>query len=208
MSADNKTILAGTQLVETGTSRTSGACATYKSDGTIDQATPRASSGLGGGTYAIPLTSFKNDDGSSLAAAAASGKFGVSNTTGTSLALLSEAASNNAKTDTAGCEVLIPQFYKAASDISVVVNAGYTVSSGSVATHTVAGSLYRIAADGTEGSDLIGTTSTLSTTAATSYTLTATGTTLNPGDRAWLKLVGVVGGTGGGTLNINSVVLQ
>lgn len=154
----------------------------------------------------VPLRDFRNTDGSILAAAAASGKFGWSITLGTSAHLVSEAANNNTKTDDAVTEYVLPANYIAGQNITVTVNASIT-GSGTLSTKTAQIKAYRTAKDGTQGSDIGPGAATAMTAAGADVAFAVTGTTLNPGDRLVFELETVLTETASSnmTANINSV---
>ena len=159
---------------------------------------------------ALPLLSGRNSDGSVLAAAAASGKFGVTVSLGTSISLVTEAANSSTKTDIVLFDVVLPRNYIAGQSITVTVNTAYTLGSGTVGTHTLAAAAYKTASDGTQGSTIVSTSAATVPAAAADVTHTITGTTLSPGDRLILALTLVIQDTGGSniTANINSVRLS
>lgn len=156
---------------------------------------------------AVPLLHARNSDGSVLAASAASGKFGVSVSLGTSIFLISEAANSSTKTDTAMFDVVLPRNYVAGTNITLTANAQYVLGSGTVGTHTLALHLYRTAKDGTQGSDLVATSATNVAATAGDIAFTVTGTTLLPGDRLIITAVEVIQDTGGSniTSQLNSL---
>lgn len=158
-------------------------------------------------TRALALIGFKNADGTTLAAAAASGKFGIGITLGTSEALNSEAANNNTKTDDAITEIVMPDTYIAATDFSVVVNAKIS-GAGTLTTKTLAVKAYRTANDGTQGAN-IGPAAQVITAGGADLTFVITGATLSPGDRVVLELETVLVETAASatTAVINSVRL-
>ena len=150
------------------------------------------------GLFATPvsLTHFKNTDGSTLAASAAAGKFGLSITLGTSMFMVGEAAQGNTKTDDAIIEYTLPPWYVAAQNLTVKVYAKLT-GAGTAGTKTAQVLAYRTATDGTQGADIgPGTTSAI-TAAGADISATITGTTLNPGDKVVFKLEVVLQETGG-----------
>lgn len=165
-------------------------------------------SGLSG--YPMLLTHFKNADGTTIAASAGAGVFGISITAGTSEKLLSEAANSNTKTDYAGTELVLPASYVAGSNITVTVNCNYALGSGTVGTHTLAADAYTISSAGVESSTLVATTAQTVPATAGTVTFTITGTTLVPGSRIWLRFTNVIQDTGASniTAQINSVSLS
>ncbi len=162
------------------------------------------------GSPSMSFLAAKNSDGTTLAASAAAGKFGLAITLGTSEVLLSEAANSNTKTDIAIWEVVLPPGYVAGTNITVTANCNYTLGSGTVGTHTLAMAAYLVAAAGTQGSTLIATAAQTVPASAGNVTFTITGTTLLPGSRLMLAATLVIQDTGGSniTAQINSVALS
>lgn len=155
----------------------------------------------------LRLLDFKNNDGTTLAAAAAAGKFGLTSTPGTVEQLLTEAANSNTKTDIAQAEFVLPPSYTAGQNITVTANCDYTLGAGTVGTHTLAAAAYLTANDGTQGTTLIATAAQTVPAAAGDVTFTITGTTLAPGSRLMLTFTLVIEDSGGSniTAHVNSV---
>lgn len=163
--------------------------------------------GLPSSTINIPILGARNTDGSVLAASAASGKFGVSITLGTSEALVGEAAQGNTKTDNALYEFRLPDNFVAGASPTVTINASYS-GSGTAGTKTVAAAAYRKANAGTQGSNLVSASASTITTSAADYTFAVAGSTLNPGDVLVIEVTTVMQETGGSatlTAQVNSV---
>jgi hypothetical protein len=141
------------------------------------------------GLYATPirLSEFKNTDGSALAAAASSGKFGYGITLGTGFNLVSEAANSNTKTDDAVFEYILPSNYVKGQNLTVTVNAS-TSGSGTLSVKTAQIKAYRIGTDGTSSADIGPGATQAITSAGADITFAVTGTPLNPGDRVLLQL--------------------
>jgi hypothetical protein len=155
---------------------------------------------------ALRMLEWKNTDGTTLAAAASSGKFGMTITLATAAFLLGEVANTNTKTDDAIIEFVLPHNYVAGTNITVTVNASVN-GAGTPGTKTAQIFAYKTASDGTQAADIgPGATSAI-TVAGADITFTITGTTLNPGDRLMLKLEVVLQETGGTNINakVNSV---
>lgn len=171
---------------------------------------------LGGNTttgltgFTLPVTSFKNVDGTTLAVSASSGKFGLTLTPGTATYLITEAANSNTKTDDATIEVVLPASYIAGTNITVTANTNYTLGAGTVGTHTLAAAAYLTAAAGTQGTTLIATTAQSVPATAGNVTFTITGASLVPGSRLTLDFTLVIQDTGGSnvTARVNSVALS
>lgn len=154
---------------------------------TMADRTSNAATGIP--TIRLPLLNGKNSDGSVVAAAAASGKFGATMTIGTSEVLLSEVANNNAKSDTVFYELSLPANYVAAQDLTLTVNGNYTIGGGTLSVKTLTATAYKMADAGTHGSNLIATAAATVPAAAGDMAFVITGTTLSPGDRVGIKLV-------------------
>lgn len=208
MSADSQYLNSGLAVTDQ-TGATPGAIPRYTSAGGLVTAvatTPSAK--LGGATIRLLLTHGKNDNGTTLAASAGAGVFGITNTTGTSISLSSEAANGNTKTDKCIFEVQLPQFYKAGDSLTVTVNALHTLNSGTASVKTVQAKAYLLASDGTSSADLIGAAAQATTTAAAEYTFTIAGATLTAGARLLIQITAVITETasgGGVVLSVNSV---
>ena len=105
--------------------------------------------------YGIPLQTVKNADGTSLAASAGSGVFGISTGgwgTGT-LTLDGEAADNNTKTDTLWFEFALPPEYLSDQDVNLVVTAVESTGNATVAT-TLSAEVYESDGEGAVSADL------------------------------------------------------
>lgn len=159
---------------------------------------------------ALPFFGFKNSDGTTLAATASAGKFGLSLTAGTSEFLLSEAANSNTKTDIAAIEQVLPANYVAGQNVTITAHTRYTLGGGTVGTHTLAAAAYLNAADGTQGATLIATAAQTVPTTDGAVAFTITGTTLLPGSRLTLTFTLVIQDTGASniTAQINSVTIK
>jgi hypothetical protein len=164
------------------------------------------------GLYATPITLLhtRNSDGSTLAASASSGKFGVTVTLGTASYLVSESATSASKTDTALFDVVLPRNYIAGQNITLTTNAQYVLGSATVGAHTLTAHAYRMANNGTQGTDMIATGALSIGATAGDLVSTITGTTLNPGDRMLITVVEVIEDTGGAaiTARLNSARLN
>lgn len=194
------------QIIPNGapSAQSSYACPALLAGGTCGA----TATGLNG--YQLRPIEFKNSDGTTLAASAASGKFGLSLTAGTSEYLVSEAANSSTKTDVALAEFVLPATYNAGTNVTVTVNCNYVLGSGTVGTHTLAAAAYLNTAAGTQGSNLIATTAQTVPSSAGTVMFTITGTSLVPGSRLTLTLTGVIQDTAGSniTSQINSVSLS
>lgn len=164
-------------------------------------------SGLPSAGVQIPLLGARNTDGSVLAASAASGKFGIAITLGTSEALVGEAAENNTKTDDALLEFRIPDNYVAGANLTATVNAQVN-GSGTPGTKTVQVKAYAKTNAGLLGSNIgPGSTSAIAASAA-DYAFVITGTGLVAGQLLVLELETVLQETGGAatiTTQVNSL---
>ncbi len=140
----------------------------------------------------LPLVSGKTATGTTLPSSPTTGVFGLTLTPGTSEVLLSESANNNTKTDIVVFEYQLPRNYIAASNITVTVNALFTIGSGTSATHTVGAAAYKCANAGTQGSTLIATAAQVLTATAADYAFVITGTTLSPLDRIMISVTAII----------------
>lgn len=172
-------------------------------------ATAPSANGLVGGNR-LQLLRAKNLDGTTLAASAAAGKFGIAITLGTSEVLLSEAANSNTKTDVAIWETSLGAGYVAGTNVTVTANCNYTLGSGTVGTHTLAIAAYLCADAGTQGASIIATAAQTVPATAGEVTFVITGTTLTPNCRIMLAATLVIQDSGGSniTAQINSVRLS
>jgi hypothetical protein len=148
----------------------------------------------------LPMLAWKNTDGTTLAAAASAGKFGMTVTLATAAFLLGEVANTNTKTDDALQEFDLPPWYVAGSNLTVNVNASIN-GAGTPGTKTAQIKCYRTASDGTQGADIGPGTTGAITVAGADIPFTITGTTLNPGDRVMFELEVVLQETGGTNIN-------
>lgn len=163
--------------------------------------------GLPAAGVQIPLLSARNTDGSVIAAAASSGKFGCSITLGTSELLVGEAAESNTKTDDALFEFRIPDNYVAGANLTATVNAAIT-GTGTPGTKTVQVKAYAKANAGTLGSNIGPGAAVAVTPAGADVAFTITGTNLTPGQMLVLELESVLqetGGTATVTMQVNSL---
>lgn len=135
----------------------------------------------------LPLTDARDATGVPLTATAASGAMGVSRTAGTSLFLVGEATSGDAKTDSAMWEFNLPSTYVAGSNVAVTVNCLYT-GDGTV---TAADCTMTVAAytetNGVEAALTVSAAQQIGATAA-NKTFTITGTNLTPGQHVAIEL--------------------
>lgn len=162
-------------------------------------------------TTVLPLTHFKNAAGTTIAATAASGVFGISNTPGTSGPMLTGEVANDATvTDNAVTEFILPANYIAGQNLTVEVDCQYTNSSGTLGTHTIGVNAYLGAEGGGQGSNL-GLTSAQSIAGTTAGKLdfTIDGASLAPGGRLLLEVEAIMETTtsGSATAEINEVTI-
>lgn len=145
-----------------------------------------------------PAGLYRNEDGSVLAAAAASGKFGlVSNAWGVGgHKLQGEAASGNSKTSTVKLLVPLPQNYVAASTITLKVTHRVSVIANTTA--NVDAEVRKTDGNGGVGSDQVTTSAqTNNTTGWVTSSFTVTGTSFSPGDEVEVFVRSVVDDSGG-----------
>jgi hypothetical protein len=165
----------------------------------------------GGGGYArfVNLTDGKSDLGVPLTAAAGTptGAVGVSRTAGTSLVLVGEATSSNAKTDKVMFEMNVANTYVSGANIPVIVNANYTGSgTPTAATTTITVAAYTEIA-GVEAALTVSAAQQFTGTAA-NYTFTITGASsgLAVGSHIVIEITMLVtNASGANTGQINSV---
>jgi len=188
------------------------------SGGTIYITAVRTSAGLQGvGTSFVPstqgggiarnlnLVDAKADTGVSLTATATGGAMGISRTAGTSLVLLGEATSSNAKTDKAFWEVNLPTTYVTNANIPVNVYAAIL----GTGTLTAASCTLTVAAysevNGVETALTVSSAQTI-VAAGTVYGYTITGAGLVAGNNIGIELVGLVTtSSGANTLEIGGI---
>lgn len=144
---------------------------------------------------ALPLTGFVNADGSALAAAASSGKFGYSISLGTSFSLHGNAVTGGTETDDALFEFAVPSWYIAGQNITATANVALT-GAGTAGTHTAQIKAFRTATNGTQGGN-IGSAAQTITPAGADLAFTISGSTLGSGDRIVFEIETVVVETGG-----------
>lgn len=141
------------------------------------------------------LVQGRNSDFTPVTAAGGSGQWQITGTLGTSLFLASQTATGLTRTTTGSFEFTLPSNYIPGRDIVITVNSHHT-GTGTPGTRTIDAQVYRIAADGTSGADLVTTAAQTITGAAADYAFVATGTSLAPGDRVQVVVVGVLQETG------------
>ncbi len=175
---------------------------------TLDSTIAPAANGLY--ATALPLLHASNSDGSTVAAAASAGKFGLTVTLATGTFLVSQAANSTTVSPIALFDVVLPRNYVAGQNITVTINCQYVLGGGTIGTHTINANAYRTANDGTQGADMINVSAGSVAAAAGDVAFTIVGTTLNPGDRVILKAAMVISDTGGSAITgqVNSVRLN
>lgn len=164
-------------------------------------------------TRRLRLTDAKSDAGVSLTASATSGAMGVARTAGTSLTLVGETTSSNAKTDKAMWEVVLPETYVAGAEIDFTVHANYT-GGGTVtaASTTINMAAYAESAAGAETAITVtgGAQQITGSDAAYAFSISATnaaGASLVAGSRVVFELIMIVTtSAGGATGQVNSFV--
>jgi len=137
----------------------------------------------------VPVFSARNVAGTSVAASAATATDFISvlnnnnapDLTGTN-------AQNNTKANNALFEVILPDDYKAGTDITVSIGSGYSASGGTTITATV-DLVATIQGDtGTAAADICATAAQAIALTIAEKSFTLTGTTLTPGARLMLKV--------------------
>lgn len=159
-----------------------------------------------------PLLNAKNIDGSSLAAAASSGKFGSAITLGTSIAVVSEAANNSSVTDSLLLDLLVPAGHSDASALALNVDASIVIGSGVLSVQTLTAHVYGVNVDGTMTADLItaGNAQNIVNAGSVLAWSIPAGSGLAPGQRVIVELTMALTETSthAVTGHINSVSLQ
>ncbi len=152
----------------------------------------------------------KNLAGTTMAASAGAGVFGLSTTatfgSPAQLSLVTEAANNNTKTDSCEFECVLPPDYVAGSAISVNVGQAITIGGGTLSVKTLTVDAFKMAADGTAGSNLGPAGQNLTTSNTTLvYAITPTG--LVAGDKLLIQMQTVLTETASSnvTANLTSV---
>jgi hypothetical protein len=163
-------------------------------------------SSAGGLTRYLALTNAKSDLGVTMTASAGtpSGTVGVSRTAGTSLQLVGEATSSNAKTDKALFEFNLPDSYVAGQNIAVTVGCGYTGSgtiNGPSTTMTVAANSE---AGGVETPLTVSAAQQMSASGNLVFTITGTG--LVPGQHVTIEATMLVTSSSGANTGFISSV--
>ena len=165
-------------------------------------------SSAGGMTRYLRLTDAKSDLGVPLTASAGtpSGTVGVSRSAGTSLQLLGEATSANAKTDNALFEFDLPDSYVANANVAITVNCATNNTTDVTAASTTMTVNAYTEVNGAETALTVSAAQQIPG-AATDLVFTLTGTGLVPGAHISIELVMLVTTTSGGTAHgiINSV---
>ncbi len=154
----------------------------------------------------VPLLRFGNDDGSVLAAAASSGKFGITSggiaSGGTKL--IGEVSNGNSKTSTAKVTFVLPQNYVAASNFTI--NISQRVSAIRNTTASIDAACYKSNDQGGVGSDQVTTSAqTNNTTSWVVHSFAVTGTSFSPGDEIDLYIQAQANDSGGSTNGVSEV---
>jgi hypothetical protein len=157
----------------------------------------------------VPLFSARNVAGGSVAASAgvATDFISVVNSNN-ALDLQGTAAQNNTKTNDALLEVVLPDDYKAGTNVTVYVSSGYSASGGTTITATVDLVATLTTDIGTAAADICATAATAITLTIGEKAFTVTGTTLTPGARLVLKVTTSVqeaGNTGTATGHVYGI---
>jgi hypothetical protein len=164
-------------------------------------------SSAGGSVRYLALSSAKSDLGEAITATAGTptGTVGISRTAGTSLQLVGETTSGNAKTNKALFEFDLPDSYVAGSDIALKANCNYSGSGTVTAASTTMTVTAYTEVNGVEAALTVSAAQRIPST-ATDLTFTITGTGLTPGAHVALELAMLVtSSSGANTGNINSV---
>lgn len=145
-------------------------------------------------------------DGSVLAPSAGAGKLGIGTTatfgSPATLSLVTEVANSSTKTDDVEYEVTLPPDYVAGSAITVAVTQAITIGAGTLSTKTLTVDAFKVAADGTVGSNLGPAAQNLTNASSTlSFAITPTG--LVAGDKLLIQLQTVLTETGASNVTAN-----
>jgi hypothetical protein len=140
------------------TSDSSGLVAAVQAEDVVDLLTAGYTLVLPGfAAFNIPLLSGRNTDGSSLAAAASAGKFGMTLTLGTDSRLVTQAANSSSVTDSVIWEVALPTTYPSGHNPTITVNMNHIIGAGTLSVHTVAVHAYPVNDDGSQDADIVTT---------------------------------------------------
>ncbi len=152
-------------------------------------------------------------DGTSLASAAAAGKLGIGTTatfgSPATLSLVTEAANNNTKTDNVEYEFTLPPDYVAGSAITVAVTQAITIGGGTLSVKTCTVDVFKMAADGTAGSN-IGPAGQNMTTSSSTLSFAVTPTGLVAGNKLLIQIQTVLTETAASavTANLTDIAVQ
>lgn len=161
--------------------------------------------------FPIALHHGRNTDGSTLAAAAASGKFGQTITLGTSSKLVSEVANASTITDSAIWDVVIPNTFPVGYNPTITVNCNHILGSGTLGAHTIAVHAYPVNNDGSQDADIVTTAAQNTPAAAADVAFsTAALSELLAGGRVIVEATMQIVSTGAQAIsgNINSIRLS
>lgn len=141
---------------------------------------PVSTNGIPTAGQYLSLTQAKSATGVPLTATATGGAFGVSNTLGTQIRLLSEVANSSTVSDTAVWEASLPPSLVNGQGVTITTDAQITLGSGTLTTETIVVSAYLMTAAGQASGNLVasGGTITLAGTVAATYDTVLTGTSL------------------------------
>ncbi len=148
----------------------------------------------------------KNLAGTTITASAGAGVFGLSTTatfgSPSQLSLVTEAANNNTKTDSCEFEIVLPPDYVAGSAIDVAVTQAITIGGGTLSAKTLTVDAFKVAADGTVGSNLGPAAGTLTNSSTTLHNaITPTG--LVAGNKLLIQLQTVLTETASSNVTAN-----
>jgi len=151
--------------------------------------------------YPIPFQSLRNDDATVMDATGGAGKFSINSGgwgSGT-MTIRSEAANNNAKTDTLMFDFTLPPEYVSAGDVRLVLNA--QENDEAMGGTELSAEVYKSDGSGGAGADLCNAFDNIDiTTSWQTCTAVVTATGLVAGDtlRVFVRLTVVDAGGGGG----------
>jgi hypothetical protein len=164
--------------------------------------------------YAGSLTLVRNLNGTVVDATGGAGKFSVSTTatfgSPATLTLKSEDTQNTTKTDVGEFEFRLPPEYVAGAAVTVNVTCNVTGSGTLGSTHSVTVDAFKLAADGTAGSNIgPAAQTTLATGSAATLSFTVTPTGLVAGDKLLIQVQTSISESGNASpINANITALD
>jgi hypothetical protein len=217
--ANASTITLGGPLVTTGAGTATLAFPTasrtqtfidYGAGATVLETAGTVSATTGLSATPLSMTCMRTAAGLMMTGSASGTNYGLTYTPGTGAFLVGTATSSSSTSDVATCDVVLPPWYIAASNITVKVGCFYTDASSSATVHTMTTDAYLNTVAGAQGSTLVATAAqACPITTSAQQTFTITGATLLPGSLLTLKFtLNMTNGGGASTGNLTSVVLN